>query len=318
MADSLGLWVQRFLAHLRGTRGVSPHTLRAYSGDLGELLKFAGAGLPVASLDRSRVRAWLAELQGRGLARASVLRKASSLRSLTAYLLDQEGLASDPFLNVRLPKREKRLPRFLTESEMERLLAARSPVGGEPLRRRDRAMIELFYSAGLRRSELRGLNVGDVDFLGGVVRVMGKGSRERVVPVGDAALQALRGYLDSRAGPGGGRDSRLGGQQPLFANADGARLSDAGVAFVVRRWTRAAAALKSVSPHVFRHSFATHLVSRGCDIRTVQEMLGHRSLANTQIYTHLSLERLREVYEKSHPGAKRPESPFGHPRGGAG
>lgn len=297
MAESLGLWVQRFLAHLRGSRNVSPHTQRAYSGDLGEFQRFASPSSPVGSLDRARVRAWLAELQGRGLARSSVLRKASSLRSFIAYLLDQEALAADPFLNVRLPKQEKRLPRFLTEAEMERLLAAQSPVSGEGRKLRDRAMIELFYSAGLRRSELRALNVGDVDFLGGVVRVMGKGSRERIVPVGTVALRALRDYLDARRGRGGG-------EQPIFSAAEGARLSDAGVAFVVRRWTLAAAALKSVSPHVFRHSFASHLVSRGCDIRTVQEMLGHRSLANTQIYTHLSMERLREVYEKSHPGAK--------------
>lgn len=289
----MGLWIQRFLAQLRGSRGASQHTLRAYTGDLAEFQAFCGSG-PVDGLDRGRVRAWLAQLQGRGLARASVLRKASSLRSFSAYLLDEEALPIDPFLNVRLPKREKSLPRFLTEAEMSRLLASASPVGDEGLRLRDRAMVELFYSAGLRRSELRGLNVGDVDFLGGVVRVMGKGSRERIVPVGTAALQCLRDYLDSRPAKGGGA-------QALFANGRGERLSDAGVAFVVRRWTRAAAALKSVSPHVFRHSFATHLVSRGCDIRTVQDMLGHKSLANTQIYTHLSLEHLRDVYEKAHP-----------------
>ena len=299
-AESLGLWIQRFLAQLRAQRNASPHTLRAYAGDLAEFHKFCGAGNPVESLDRGRIRAWLAEMQGRGLARSSVLRKASSLRSLTAYLLEEQALDADPFLNVRLPKREKPLPRFLTEAEMERLLASASPVSREPLRLRDRAMVELFYSAGLRRSELRGLNVGDVDFLGGVARVFGKGSRERIVPVGTAALQALRDYLDSRPGRGGGA-------QALFSNGKGSRLSDAGVAFVVQRWTRAAAALKSVSPHVFRHSFATHLVSRGCDIRTVQELLGHRSLASTQIYTHLSLEHLREVYDKAHPRAPRAE-----------
>lgn len=296
MPDSLTLWIQRFLAQLRGGRNASPHTLRAYTGDLGEFSRFCGPAVDTAGLDRGRVRAWLADLQGRGLARASVLRKASSLKSFTAFLIDQDALVRDPFLNVRLPKRDKPLPRFLTEAEMDKLLAAASPVGEEPLRLRDRAMIELFYSAGLRRSELRGLNVGDVDFLGGVVRVFGKGSRERVVPVGTAALEALRAYLDSRSGRGG-----KGGGTPLFSNGKGERLSDAGVAFVVKRWTRAAAALKSISPHVFRHSFATHLVSRGCDIRTVQEMLGHRSLANTQIYTHLSLEHLRQVYDKSHP-----------------
>lgn len=294
MAESLGLWIQRFLAQLRGGRGASPHTLRAYTGDLAEFGRFCGPQAGVQALDRGRVRAWLAELQGRGLARTSVLRKASTLKSFTTYLLDQEAIDKDPFLNVRLPKREKPLPRFLTEAEMDKLLAAASPASEEGLRLRDRAMVELFYSAGLRRSELRGLNVGDVDFLGGVLRVFGKGSRERVVPAGQTALEALRSYLDARPG-------RRGGGEPLFSNGKGERLSDAGVAFVVRRWTRAAAALKSVSPHVFRHSFATHLVSRGCDIRTVQEMLGHRSLANTQIYTHLSLEHLRQVYDKSHP-----------------
>lgn len=293
MPESLGLWIQRFLAQLKGGRGASPHTLRAYTGDLAEFARFSGGQGPVETLDRGRVRAWLADLQGRGLARASVLRKASTLKTFTAYLLDQAVLDKDPFLNVRLPKREKPLPRFLTEAEMEKLLAAASPVGGEELRLRDRGVVELLYSAGLRRSELRGLNVGDVDFLGGVLRVFGKGSRERIVPAGRAALEALRAYLDSRP--------RRGGGEPLFCNGRGGRLSDAGVAFVVRRWTRAAAALKSVSPHMFRHSFATHLVSRGCDIRTVQELLGHKSLANTQIYTHLSLEHLRQVYDHSHP-----------------
>ncbi|MBI4422755.1 MAG: tyrosine-type recombinase/integrase [Elusimicrobia bacterium] len=298
MPESIALWTERFLAQLRAQRNASPHTLRAYTADLAEFRAFCGLSAPVEAVDRGRVRAWMATLQGRGLARSSVLRKLSSLRSWTRFLLDREAVEKDPFLNVRLPKKESRLPRFLTEAEMERLLAAASPAKEEPVRLRDRALVELLYSSGLRRSELRGLNVGDVDFLGGTVRVFGKGSKERVVPAGARALEAVRSSLDAR--PGG----RLSGGDPLFANGRGERLSDAGVAFVVRRWTRAAAALKSVSPHVFRHSFATHLVSRGCDIRSVQEMLGHRSLANTQIYTHLSLEHLRQVYEKAHPSAR--------------
>ena len=301
MSESIGLWIERFLAQLRAGRNASPHTLRAYAADLAAFERFCGGAAAVDALDRGRVRAWLAELQGRSLARSSVLRKASSLRSFSLYLLDQAALERDPFLNVRLPKREKPLPRFLTEAEMQRLLDSSSPATDASLSLRDRAMIELFYSAGLRRSELRGLNVGDVDFLGGVVRVFGKGARERIVPAGDAALEVLRAYLDSLP------QGKAGGAEPLFTNKGGRRLSDAGVAFVVKRWVRAAATLKSVSPHVFRHSFATHLVSRGCDIRTVQEMLGHKSLANTQIYTHLSLEHLRQAYDKAHPRGGRGE-----------
>jgi site-specific recombinase XerD len=154
-------------------------------------------------------------------------------------------------------------------------------------------MIELLYSSGLRRTEISTLNIGDVDLLSGTIRVFGKGSKERIVPVGKEALTRLRNYLRSRGGPNDG--------EPLFANLRGARLSSEGVAFVVRRWVKRSSLLKKVTPHVFRHSFATHLLNRGCNIREVQEMLGHADLNTTQIYTHVSLQKLQEVYKGAHP-----------------
>jgi site-specific recombinase XerD len=237
------------------------------------------------------VRRLLADLQAAGAARATVLRRASALRQFVKFLRAEGELARDPFLGVALPKRRRPLPKFLTEAEMEQVLAA--PAGAGPEAARDRALIELLYSSGLRRAECAALNVGDLDLLSGCVRVLGKGSKERLVPVGGAALSCLRESLRGRGGPGDG--------EPLFVNRRGARLSHEGVAFVVRRWARRSALLKSVTPHAFRHSFATHLLNRGCSIREVQEMLGHANLNTTQIYTHVSLKRLKDVYDASHP-----------------
>lgn len=287
------LQVERFLTRLRAAKNCSPHTLRAYRADLeGFLAKFPG--LEASGIDRSHVRRHLAELQSGTSARATVLRKASALRSFVSFLRREGGLARDPFLGVPLPKRTRCLPKFLTEAEMSEILAAPASVG--PASERDRALIELLYSSGLRRAEVSTLNVGDVDFLSGTVRVFGKGSKERIVPVGESALERLRAYLRSRGGPSDG--------EPLFANLRGARISQDGVMFLVRRWIKKSSLLKKVTPHVFRHSFATHLLNRGCDIRVVQEMLGHASLRTTQIYTHVSLDRLRDVYKDAHPRSR--------------
>jgi site-specific recombinase XerD len=179
---------------------------------------------------------------------------------------------------------------------MSQLLDAAAPAG--PDASRDRALLELLYSCGLRRAEASALNVGDVDFLSGIARVFGKGSKERLVPVGASALGFLRAYLASRGRPGDG--------EALFINRRGGRLSSDGVAFLVRRWCRRSPLLKTVAPHAFRHSFATHLLDRGADIREVQEMLGHSSLSTTQIYTHVSLKRLQQSYRAAHPRSTRP------------
>ena len=300
-------WVQKFLTHLRASRNYSPHTLRAYATDLEQFcrrpgeLPFSDGEERLRGIDRIRVRAYLAELQERGLGRNSVLRKAAALRAFFRFLRQEGIMTQDPFCALPLPRKEARLPQFLTEKEIGELLDHAGPARS-PFRERDRAILELLYSSGLRRAELAALNVGDVDFVGGFVRVMGKGSRERLVPAGHAALQSLRDYLRQRGA------GQVSGDRPLFVNARGQRLSDAGVAFLLKAWLRRAGWLKSVTPHSFRHSFATHLLNAGCDLRSVQEMLGHRSLATTQVYTHVSLEKLKAVYRRAHPrgGAAQP------------
>ncbi|MFH1723530.1 MAG: tyrosine-type recombinase/integrase [Elusimicrobiota bacterium] len=301
------IWIQRFLTALRSRRNCSVHTLRAYAADLSEFEVFwrRQGGGDVSELTRQRVRAYLAKLQGRGLGRNSVLRKVSCLRSFCAFLREEKALARDPFLNIPIPKAEKRLPRFLTESETSALME-RGSQGSGWMRLRDRAILELLYSSGLRRAELGRLNVVDVDFVGGVVRVFGKGARERIVPVGDPALKAIRDYLNVRPRP-----ATAGRTEPLWINAKGGRLSDGGVALVVKRCVREAGLLKTASPHALRHSFATQLLDRGCDLRSLQEMLGHKTLSTTQIYTHTTLEKLRKVYKKSHPRAKSASLPRG-------
>ncbi|MDE1976260.1 MAG: tyrosine recombinase [Elusimicrobia bacterium] len=291
-------WRVRFLAHLRAARNFSPHTLRAYGADLGHFLALGGARLP-SEMDRDRIRTYLARLQAQtGFARNSVLRRMSAVRSFARYLRKEGALFVDPFANVPMPKKQPRLPRFLSEAEMAELLDAALKQGR--FSARDKAVLELLYSSGLRRSEVSSLNVGDVDFFSGAARVMGKGGAERLVPVGSRSLAALKRYLDARPGTSGG--------DPLFLNWRRQRLSDQGVAVILRRWMAAAGWHKKVTPHVFRHSFATHLLNQGCDLRAVQEMLGHKNLSTTQVYTHVSLERLKDVYKTAHPRASRTDA----------
>lgn len=299
-------WVQRFLTALRARRNVSEHTLRAYAKDLGEFAEFweKRGGHAPSAFSRTHLRAWLAYLQtrliersARGLGRASVNRKISALRSFCRFLREQGQLEGDPFLNVPLPKAERKLPRFLTLAEVETLLG-RGVQGLGWVELRDKAILELFYSSGLRRMELTRMSVPDVDFMSGTVRVYGKGAKERVVPVGDSALNALKAYLRGRPRP-----SDEGLAAPLWINARGGRLSGDGVALVVRRSAKKAGLLKGLSPHGLRHSFATELLSNGCDLRELQEMLGHSNIGSTQLYTHTTLKKLRETYAKSHPRA---------------
>jgi integrase/recombinase XerC len=294
-ASTLGplrLQTERFLTHLRATRNYSPHTLRAYGKDL-ETFVSKYQELEPGDIERVHVRAFLAELQKEGtLARATILRRMAALRSFVKFLRAGGLLKGNPVFGVPLPKRGRPLPKFLTENEMRDLLAV--PAGADRLSAlRDRAVLELIYSSGLRRSEVVALNVGDVDYLTGTVRVFGKGSKERIVPVGEGALRCLRESLKGRA--------RAADSDPMFVNSRGLRLSDGGVVFLLQRWIKRTALLKKITPHVLRHSFATHLMNHGCDIRTVQEMLGHASLQTTQIYTHVSLDRMKEVYRDAHP-----------------
>jgi integrase/recombinase XerC len=282
---------ERFLTRLRAARNYSVHTLRAYRTDL-EFFAVQFPALEAKDLDRIHVRRYLTELQAGAFSRATVLRKASALRSFIQFLRAEGELQRDPFLGVPLPRRIRTLPRFLTEAEITAVFDAPADAS-DPALARDRSLIELLYSSGLRRTEISTLNVGDVEFLSGTVRVFGKGSKERVVPVGTLALDRLREYLRSRGAPPDG--------EPLFMNRRGGRISPDGVMFVVRRWVKRTSLLKNVTPHIFRHSFATHLLNRGCNIREVQEMLGHANLNTTQIYTHVSLQKLQHVYKAAHP-----------------
>ncbi|MBI5245122.1 MAG: tyrosine-type recombinase/integrase [Elusimicrobia bacterium] len=295
------LWIQRFLAHLRAGRNFSEHTLRAYRGDLAEFERLwsgQGGGEP-SQWTRRRARSVIESLQAGPIGRSSLLRKIAALRSFVRYLVDEDALSRDPFAGLPMPRRASRLPRFLSERETGALMDGGAP-GGRLLDLRDRAILELLYSSGLRRSELARLNAADVDFISGALRVFGKGGRERMVPAGHAALSALRKYLEARPA------STLALSRPLFLNARGGRLSPDAVALVVKRSARRAGLLKGVTPHGLRHSFATQMLDRGCDVRTLQEMLGHKSLAATQVYTHASLDMIRRVYRKSHPRSKKP------------
>jgi site-specific recombinase XerD len=284
--------VQNFLTYLRANRQYSPHTLRVYAADLRDFLLISKVQKP-EEISRSCMRAYLAELQNKNhLARNSLLRKISSLRSFTRFLVERRFLGSSPFAGIILPRKTKLLPKFMTEAEMS-LALGEFANSSSPFYLRDREILEVLYSVGLRRAELSSLNIGDVDFNSGIVRVIGKGLRERLVPIGNKALGCLRDYLASRPLSRGG--------EPLFLNVKKSRLSDQGVAWVIKRWKNLARWPKQITPHMFRHSFATHLLNSGCDLRSLQEMLGHKSLSSTQIYTHISLERLKDVYRRSHP-----------------
>lgn len=301
------VWVRRFLNYLQAQRNYSAHTLRAYEGDLTHFLAFCAKSRieSPGRLDRPALHAYLAWLQPEaapsasgGWSRNTRLRRLAALRSFLRYLRDLDQVREDLHLSLVLPRKERRLPRFLSEEEISRLLEVPNTYA-EALR--DRAVLELLYSSGLRRSELSRLNVPDLDALGGFVRVFGKGSRERMCPVGRRALQSLRryrGWLEGRP-----PKADAGHARPLFLNARGGRLSPEGVSLIVKRQAKRARLLKPVTPHALRHSFATHLVDRGADLRAVQEMLGHKDLSSTQIYTHVSLERLRSVYQNAHPRA---------------
>ncbi|MBI4051910.1 MAG: tyrosine-type recombinase/integrase [Elusimicrobia bacterium] len=243
-------------------------------------------------MDRKRIQEYIHEAPA-PVRSPGLIRKISALRSFLGYLVEEGKLSRNLLSGLRFPKREKRLPQFLTEREVVRLLSSPVPLSS-PLRERDCALLELLYSSGLRREEVCRLDIPDVDFFSGFVRVMGKGSRERLVPVGQTALAALRAYLEARA-------MTFHRQAPLFVSRKGGRLTPDSIFLIVKRWARAARFARNITPHTFRHSFATHLLDRGCDLKSVQEMLGHRSLGTTQIYTHVTLERLKKVYEKSHP-----------------
>jgi tyrosine recombinase XerC len=296
----MSLFVDRFLGYLDSERGYSPQTLRAYAGDLVQFLGFMApqGDLDPAGINAVQMRHYMAQLRQSGAARTTIARKLASLRSFYRYLM-REGLVSDnPAANLTLPRREKRLPQFLDEAEVERLL--QTPDLAEPAGRRDRAILEILYSTGMRIGELAAVSLEDVDLLGEAVKAKGKGKKERLVPLGRPAIEALRDYLAIRPALAIGHSPN---RRAVFINKGGGRLSDRGLRRIFDKYARLAGLGDRASPHTLRHSFATHLLNRGADLRSVQELLGHASLASTQIYAHVTTERLKNVYNKAHPRA---------------
>jgi len=287
--------VQAFLVHLHN-KNFSSHTLQGYEEDLLQFTDFCTARKlnQVSDFSLATVRSFLASLAPHKYQRNTTLRKIASLRSFANFLLEQGQIASNPFKLLPAPKRERHLPKFLNIDETERLIETSAAAGR--FATRNRALLELIYSSGLRRSEVTGLKIADVDLFNGVVKVLGKGNKERYVPVTQTALQALRDYLATRVNPRP--------DEALFLNKNGTPLTGDGLAYIFKTLAIKSNIVRKVSPHSLRHSFATHLLNNGCDLRSLQEMLGHKSLLATQVYTHVSLDKLKSVYEHAHPKNK--------------
>ena len=289
-----GPTVAAFLRYLAAERGASGHTVRSYRADLqdcGAFLERRALGaLPDA--DARVVRGYLADLHARGLARTSIARRLATLRSFFRFLVRRGRVRVNPAREVRTPSLPGRLPGHLPIDQSEALF--RQPLGDDEAGRRDRAILEVLYASGVRVAELSGLDVEDVDLREGSVRVLGKGRKERIVPLGTKAVEALRAYL-------GARESDRGA---LFRNSRGGRLTVRSVHRIVRARARAAGLAGRVTPHTLRHTFATHLLDAGADLRLIQELLGHARLATTQRYTHVSADRLAKVYDAAHPRAR--------------
>jgi integrase/recombinase XerC len=289
-ADALTRWA----THLRAERHVSPHTARAYLSDVRQLLAAAGVRAP-AAVDADAIRHWLRTLDG-AAERSSIARKLAAVRAFFRFLVETGTLRRDPTVGIATPKTRRKLPVHLTLDEVDRLLVA--PPADGLLGLRDRAFLEVLYSSGIRVGELVGLDWERVDAEAAALRVLGKGRRERVVPVGRPALRALEAYRAACAAAA--LDVRTG---PVFRNRRGGRLTARSVARRLERHVLASGTAAKATPHALRHTFATHLLGAGADLRAIQELLGHASLSTTQRYTHVDLRRLMEVYDRAHPRA---------------
>jgi integrase/recombinase XerD len=303
-----------FLAYLEFERGLSRNTLEAYRSDLLQFGRFLSErelqAVAARSADIADFLAALAGSGGRSASPATIHRKAACLRSFYRHLRREGVLHTDPTASLTAPRRGRKLPQVLSRGEVGRLLE--QPRGAEPTDLRDRALLELMYASGLRASEAIGLEVADIDLEEQVLRARGKGSKERLVPVGHSATEAVRHYLER------GRSQLVGSRHEthLFVNFRGGALTRQGLYKIVRRHAVSAGLEDRMSPHTLRHTFATHLLAGGCDLRSVQEMLGHADVATTQLYTHLSSERLKDVYFRSHPRATLGRTPTGEERSG--
>jgi len=333
--------IQQFLNYLKFERRFSEHTAKCYGADLVQFGEFRvnrtqeqghsthehegpdlghghfqeGTSTAVATAtqvdvdqlllttDASDARAYLARLNEKGYSKATVARKLATLRSFYKYLVKANQVVSNPLTSIRTPKQEKKLPRFLEYDEVKRLLD--TPPMDTWLGARDRAILETLYSTGIRVSELVALNLDDVDFLGEVIHIRGKGKKERIAPISSSALQCIQHYIEfrnRRAQNNSNFDARV-----LFVNKHGKRLSTRSVRRKMDKYLRMAGLDPAISPHTLRHSFATHMLNNGADLRSVQELLGHQSLSTTQVYTHLTTSKIKEVYENAHPREEQTE-----------
>jgi integrase/recombinase XerC len=313
MNSTLGSWSEKYLEYMRFQKNASEHTLRNYASDLAQFQAFlthtpAGGERPEPELnqiDNLTIREFLGELYQRGNRKSSVARKLATLRSFLKFLSSRGVVAANPAKIVASPKQEKRLPEFMLVDAAAELVEA--PDLRTDLGKRDRAILEMLYASGVRVSELVGLDIGDIDLVEGLIRVLGKGRKERIVPFGQKAREALEDYLSARTDllaaaavvPG-----RRIAAEAAFLNSRGGRLTTRSIVNIVDRYVGCLAQRLKVHPHTLRHTFATHMLSAGADLRSIQELLGHESLSTTQKYTHVSTEQLVRVYRACHPRAR--------------
>jgi integrase/recombinase XerC len=321
MAETLADWINKYLDYLRYQRNASPHTLRNYASDLQQFLMHLthspnGEERPAPDLDQIdnlTIREFLGALYQKQNRKSSVARKLATIRSFMKYLSRQEAIKVNYAKSVSSPKQENRLPDFMTIDAVAELVEA--PDSGVDRGKRDRAILELLYAAGLRVSELVGLDIGDISLSEGLVRVVGKGRKERIVPFGRSAAESLHAYLLVRGNLGKGiiqRSDKSASGEAVFLNSRGGRLTSRSIWDIIDHYIGQLAQKLRVHPHTLRHTFATHMLNAGADLRTIQELLGHESLSTTQKYTHVSVEQLVKVYQACHPRAgnkiKRHES----------
>ncbi|MBU2044553.1 MAG: tyrosine recombinase XerC [Candidatus Omnitrophica bacterium] len=292
--DSFSYYIDKFLNYLEIEKNYSPHTISNYQRDLREFSGFLDSRTcqDIKNIDYFILRKFLGVLSEKKLNKRTLSRKISTLKSFFKFIV-REGIAkNNPAASLIYPRLDKPLPKFLTEKEVGQVLDL--PKGDGVLVLRDKAMLEFLYSTGARISEMMALKRDGVDLIGGMVKVKGKGRKERLLPLGEPAINCLKQYLDAR----------LDNSQALFINKRSQALTDRGVRGIITKYMKKAALTLHVSPHTFRHSFATHLLNRGADLRSVQELLGHSTISSTQIYTHLTIDSLKNVYLKAHPRAK--------------
>jgi integrase/recombinase XerC len=296
MPGSFDPHIAAFLGYLTAEKNFSRHTITAYAGDLGQFREFlagmeGGREPDAAGVDHRTLRLYLGELTDRGIQKRSVARKLAAIRSFYRYLVRKGRIRSNPAINLVTPKLPKKLPSFLDEPSVAKMMDL--PDAATEAGLRDRAILELLYGTGIRVSELTGLVISGVDRRVGTIKVRGKGSKDRILPLGGSAAAALGSYLGERRGSSG----------PVFVNTRGAALNRREVYRVVRKYISLVSEIDRRSPHVLRHTFATHMLNNGADLRAVKELLGHESLGTTQLYTHVTVDKLKRIYNQAHPKA---------------